>query len=192
MPFTVTNGIDADGIGGNNDRPDFNPAGQRGVRAIPATAANPSPTGFINPDANNSPIDPLSAQYIVLGAGSGRTGNLGRNTLRSAGTNNWNVNILKRTRIGENMNLEFRTEFYNIFNHPQFGQGSISPFSPTGNPLGGTALPGNAFTSLPGTFLNPDTQFSDGGGLCSYTLKFISKENRADEAKRTAYRSLRS
>ncbi len=179
-PLNVTNGVDADAIGGNFDRPDFNPNGRRGVRAIPATTTSPSSTGFVNPDvvtgttAGGSnifqPIDPATAQYIGLPSGSGRTGSLGRNTLRTPGTNNFNVNVLKRTRITEKTNLEFRTEFYNIFNHPQFTQGSVSPF----DTFGGGSIPANVFNSQPGEFLNPDTRLSNGGGrVIRYQLKFI-------------------
>jgi len=179
-PLNVFNGQDADGIGGNFDRPDFNPDGRAGVRAIPATSTSPSSTGFVNPDvvigrtttgANIfQPIDSREAQYIGIPANSGRTGSLGRFTLRTPGTNNFNVNILKRTSITENTRLEFRTEFYNIFNHPQYLQGSVSPFSP-----GGGSIPATVFTTTdPGTFLNPNTIFSDGGGrVIRYQLKFV-------------------
>jgi hypothetical protein len=126
VPLTVVNGQDADSIGGNLDRPDFNPDGQTGVRAVPAIATatvNPcsvavGATFYTNPDASNAGINPLTAQYIGLLAGSGRRGNLGRNTLRTPGQNNWNVNLLKRIRLDEVRSLELRAEFYNIFNHP--------------------------------------------------------------------------
>jgi len=43
-------------------------------------------------------------------------------TLRQKGVNNFDFSIFKRTTFGpgERMNVEFRTEFFNIFNHPQF------------------------------------------------------------------------
>lgn len=165
-PLTITNGADADGIGGALDRPDYNPSGQRGVRAVPSAT---SPTGYINPDANNAPIDPLTAEFIGLPAGIGRTGNLGRNTHLTPGTNNWNVNLMKKIKITENSRLEFRTEFFNIFNHPQYTQGSVSPFSPVGG-----VVPAVVATSLPGRFLNPNTPQSDGGGrVIRYQLKFL-------------------
>ena len=46
VPLTVVNGVDADSIGGNLDRPDFNPAGAPGTRAIPSVA-----TATLNPCA---------------------------------------------------------------------------------------------------------------------------------------------
>ena len=49
------------------------------------------------------------------------TGNAGRNTERVPGLNNWNVNLIKNVRITERFRTEFRTEFYNIWNHPQYG-----------------------------------------------------------------------
>ncbi len=162
VPFTIGNGQDSNGFAGNNDRPDFNPAGQAGVRAVPSST---SPTGYVNPDANNAPIDPATARYIGLAAGIGRTGTLGRNTERTKGINNFDFNVQKKFRVSENVGLQFRAEFFNVFNHPQYGTGSISPFSPTGT--GPTAT---VFTSPAGRFLQP--QFGDGGGrVVRYLMK---------------------
>jgi hypothetical protein len=183
VPLTVSNGQDADAIGGNLDRPDYNPNGGAGTRAVPAltVAATGTPTiavanpcnitsvgtlYYTNPDAGNTCIDPRYAMYIGLLAGTGRRGNLGRNTLRSPGLNNWNMNILKRIRVTENTNLEFRTEFYNVFNHPQYGSGSISPFS--GLPSG---IAASVINSSAGRFLRPE--FDEGGGrVIRYQFKF--------------------
>jgi Carboxypeptidase regulatory-like domain/TonB dependent receptor/TonB-dependent Receptor Plug Domain len=175
VPFTVINGQDSNGVGGNNDRPDFNPNGLPGVRAIPATATSPSNTGFVNPDViigmtpqgGNilAPIDPATARYIGLPTNSGRTGTLGRNTERTKGINNFDFSVQKQFRLTEGTNLQFRTELFNIFNNPQYGTQSISPFAPT------TAGPAaNVFTTTAGQFLQP--QFGDGGGrVIRYLLK---------------------
>lgn len=162
VPFTVTNGADANGVGGNNDRPDLNPLGQKGVRAVPNAT---SPTGYVNPDANNAPIDPKTAQYIAVAAGSNRNGTAGRNTERTRGVNNFDFTVGKQIRLTERTNLQFRTEFFNLFNHPQYGSVSISPFSPA------TAGPSaNVITTPSGQFLQP--QFGDGGGrVIRYLLK---------------------
>jgi hypothetical protein len=42
-------------------------------------------------------------------------------TLRQQGIKNFDFAIFKKTMIGETANIEFRTEFFNLFNHPQFG-----------------------------------------------------------------------
>lgn len=174
VPFTVINGLDADGIGGNNDRPTYNPNGQRGVRALPVVNAQGFITGYTNPDAGGAAIDPLTAEFIInpaynpaLPGSVPRFGNLGRNTERSPGINNFNFNILKRTRLTEGTAVEFRTEFFNIFNHPQYTTGSVSPFSPGGGVINSDA---NAATS--GRFLNANTADTDGGGrVIRYQVK---------------------
>ena len=32
------------------------------------------------------------------------------------------LSVLKETKLGESRNIEFRAEFFNIFNHPAFAQ----------------------------------------------------------------------
>jgi outer membrane receptor protein involved in Fe transport len=173
VPYTVTNGADSNGVGGNNDRPNLNPSGQRGVRAVPVVNATTGAiTGYINPDAANAAIDPSTARYIGLPAFNAgqaqslqRTGTAGRNTERTAGINNFDFAIRKQVVITEGTRLEFRTDFFNIFNHPQYGTQSVSPFSPL--PAGPAA---SALTTPGGRFLQP--QFGDGGGrVVRYLLK---------------------
>jgi len=48
-------------------------------------------------------------------------GNMGRNSIRQDGYKNVDSGILKQFRISEGRGLEFRTEFFNFFNHPNFG-----------------------------------------------------------------------
>jgi len=169
VPVTIVNGQDADGIDGASDRPNFNPNGQPGVRAIPGAG----PTGYVNPDLPGRPsIDPATAQYIGIAANPSTvnpaaTGNLGRNTFRSAPTNNWNLNFFKRVSMTERFKAEFRAEFFNFLNHPQRGQGSVSPFSP-----GNSTPSANVFTSPAGRFLNLNVL--DGGSrVVRYQLKFL-------------------
>ncbi|MGB9402039.1 MAG: carboxypeptidase regulatory-like domain-containing protein [Candidatus Acidiferrales bacterium] len=66
---------------------------------------NPCPTN--NPDCTNG--IPLFTY-----------GNLGRNTQRGPGINNWDMSLTKKTPITENKSVEFRAEFFNAFNHTQF------------------------------------------------------------------------
>lgn len=169
-PFTVLNGQDADGLdGATYDRPNFNPLGQAGVRAVPNAA---SPTGYVNPDNSNLPIDPATARYIGIVANTGpnalRPGTLGRNTERAPGLKNWDVNLVKTTHLTERVSVELRGELFNIFNTPQFGTVSVSPFSAPQSIQGVAA---NVFSSAAGQFLNP--KGLDGGGrVIRYQLRF--------------------
>src|SRR5690606_11410596 len=93
-----------------------------------------SSTGYVNPDAGNAPIDPATAMYIGLPPNAGKdplpTGNLGRNTRRVPGINNFDMSFQKSVRVTERYSTRFRAEFFNIWNHPQFGYPSVSPFAP--------------------------------------------------------------
>jgi hypothetical protein len=161
VPYTVTNGQDADGLGGSTfDRPNFNPDGRAGVRAVPNNA---SPTGYVNPDNGNAPIDPREARYIGIANNPGTTrsapGNLGRSTERGPGLKNWDLNVVKMIQLNERFRMEFRSEFFNIWNTPMYGKVSVSPFSPSQN---AQTIGASVFNSQPGLFLNETAQ--DGGG----------------------------
>lgn len=191
-PLTVVNGVDADGVGGNLDRPLFNPNGTPGVRAVPIVNAAGVITGYVNPDVPGPvpgtfvsvPIDPNTAQFIgnpafnqALAGSQQRFGTTGRNTLRTPGINNFNINVLKRVKIDESRQLQFRVELYNAFNHPQYTNPSVSPFSPGEQGVGASVGTANAAGTLlsgtaAGRFLDP--KFADAGGrVIRYQLKFI-------------------
>ena len=169
VPYTVLNGLDGDGYSAaTSDRPDYNPSGQKGVRAVLSTT---SPTGYVNPENNNAPIDPAQAMYIqrptCTTAAGCRPGNLGRNTLRSPGINNFNANFQKDTRITERFHVQFRGEFFNLFNHPQYGNSNASAFAPAVGTLGS-----NLQSTLAGRFLN--ATFQDGGSrVVRLQMKFL-------------------
>jgi hypothetical protein len=66
------------------------------------------PTAFALPvqDANSTPLQLL--------------GNSARTICCGPGINNFDFSVQKVTQIGESKRLEFRAEFFNIFNHTQF------------------------------------------------------------------------
>jgi len=47
-------------------------------------------------------------------------GNAGRNIVQGPGFQQWDFSALKNIRIAEAKELQFRAEFFNIFNHPNF------------------------------------------------------------------------
>jgi hypothetical protein len=47
-------------------------------------------------------------------------GNSGRNILRGPGRNNFDLSVGRTFTISESKTIEFRSEFFNAFNHAQF------------------------------------------------------------------------
>lgn len=60
------------------------------------------------------PIDPNSGEPT-------RQGDLGRNALRGFGVWQWDFAAHRDFPIGERLKLQFRAEFFNVLNHPNFG-----------------------------------------------------------------------
>ncbi len=50
-----------------------------------------------------------------------RYGDAGRGLVYNPGINNWDLALMKNTRIHERLGLQFRAEFFNAFNHTQYG-----------------------------------------------------------------------
>jgi Carboxypeptidase regulatory-like domain len=65
-----------------------------------------------------------AAQYIVAGPGALATA--GRNTLPTSRINNWDMNVAKNFVIRERTRVQFRADFFNAFNHPQYVPGQIN------------------------------------------------------------------
>ena len=70
---------------------------------------------------------------------AGFYGNVGRNTLGLPRLRNLDFSILKNTEWGEGKNLEFRAEFFNIFNHTTLGLVNLTAISSTAGTRSATA-----------------------------------------------------
>jgi len=98
QPFSVLSGQDNSSTGLGNDRPDLigDPnAGPHSVQQWFNTAA--------------------FTQNAVL-----TFGNAGRNIVTGPGFHNFDFSVMKTMKIRESANLQFRAEFFNITNHPNF------------------------------------------------------------------------
>jgi hypothetical protein len=60
----------------------------------------------------------------------GRQGNLGRNVLRGFDATQADVEVQRQFRVTEKVGLRFRAEFFNILNHPNFGNPNNNLSSP--------------------------------------------------------------
>jgi hypothetical protein len=70
-------------------------------------------------------------------------GNAGIGGVTGPGQFNWDISIMKNTQITERVRVQFRTDFYNAFNHSQFsdpGSGSFGSigFIDVGSPVANT------------------------------------------------------
>jgi len=50
----------------------------------------------------------------------GTFGTMGRNTFRDLGFRNWDFSVAKNWKFGERFGAQFRAEFFNVLNHPNF------------------------------------------------------------------------
>lgn len=73
--------------------------------------------------------------------GLGTFGNAGRSLVRGPGINDWDVSFIKKTQLRETVALQFRAEFFNLFNHTQFsgvgtgfGSGTFGQVTSARNP----------------------------------------------------------
>lgn len=120
-PFTVYSGVQQTGVGaGGTDRPDL------------AGKPNFSTSGPVREDYFGRGADNASFFSIPInvpggtGPNHGRFGTLGRNTFRGPGFTDFDVAMIKDTPFGRRGNgelgtVEFRAEFFNVFNLVNFG-----------------------------------------------------------------------
>jgi carboxypeptidase family protein/TonB-dependent receptor-like protein len=151
FPITVTlGGIDRAGNGIDNlqtQRPNLAPG-----RSF-ESAVTGDPNGYIDPTA-----------FVLQPAGF--YGNLGRNTLQGPNLRSFDFSILKKTRITERINTEFRGEFFNVFNITNFS----SPFAANRQVF--TGVDSSGMGIVPGNF-GQLTQTSVSSRQIQLGLKFI-------------------
>jgi Carboxypeptidase regulatory-like domain/TonB dependent receptor len=135
-------GTDISGTGALNDRWNFfgNPGDfKSGATGIPFSAGQSNPTCASkalaldggNPNGLNSTA--LGAfgcfaegNSILLPPALGTFGTVGRNIFRDSGYRNWDFSVGKTWKFTERFSAQFRAEFFNLLNHPNFA-----------NPFGG-------------------------------------------------------
>jgi len=84
---------------------------------------------------------------IMIPPPQGQFGNMGRNTFRDSGFRNFDFSVAKNWHLGERIHAQFRAEFFNVFNHPNFanpygGQNGFGLNDPSVQPFGcGCATP---------------------------------------------------
>src|SRR5258708_18183100 len=83
-----------------------------------------------------------TAAFVAPANNSYRFGNAGRDTSRGLSVEGLDFSLFKNFKIREQMKLQMRGEFFNIFNHPNYGQPGTQLGSATFGTI--TSLAGNA------------------------------------------------
>jgi hypothetical protein len=80
-----------------------------------------------------------SGNPVLTGTCSNLLGNGGRNEIYGPGLVNFDFSLFKDTKIKENLNLQFRAEFFNVFNHSNFNSpiDNSALFNSDGSAVGG-------------------------------------------------------
>jgi len=109
--------------------------------------------GYLNPKA--------FCPAPIIGDGTG-FGNSGMGIILGPGQFNWDFSVLKNTKLGESRSLQFRAEFFNIFNHAQFDNPNPNsiPYQPA---LPNVSAPN--FGQIVNTSVNPR--------VIQFALKFL-------------------
>lgn len=118
-----------------------------GLPTACSNAANAENQGPGGPGAGVTQLDAIGCYMqgnsVIVPPAQGTFGTMTRDELRSSiPFYNWDFSIFKNFKFRERLTMQFRTEFFNLFNHTQFqdqGQGSGNTSS-----LGAPAAFGNA------------------------------------------------
>jgi hypothetical protein len=74
---------------------------------------------------NFSTTGPVPVERVLAQPEFGNFGNSGRNTFRGPKFKNWDFSLVKIWKATERVSIQFRSEFFNILNHPNFANPAI-------------------------------------------------------------------
>ena len=89
-------------------------------RSILGFGANDRPNIVGNPELSNPTTDQWFNTAAFTFSAPGTFGDAGRNILDGPGYQTVNLSLMKNTALSERVNLQFRAEAFNLFNHPNF------------------------------------------------------------------------
>ena len=129
-PFSVINGGGSDGTGSADNAGVGDGLGVGSYPDVIGKVKTGKP--FVAQNSNN--IGPLLLNPGAFGAPRGLTfGNAGRNYLNNPSRVNFNASLFKHFKPMDRLDIEFRAEAFNLFNHTQFRITDASHPGNTGN-----------------------------------------------------------
>ncbi|MFZ3214613.1 MAG: carboxypeptidase regulatory-like domain-containing protein [Candidatus Acidiferrales bacterium] len=122
-------------------------------QSIPGVT-QPGTVQWLDPDAFQSTVDPSTgACYGGDTLGNCQFGNLGRNSLRGPDFVWSDLYLTKYFPLTEKVKLRFDAQFFNVFNHPNFGLPSMVLAGIPGKPYTQTGFGALTYTTSPPTGL---------------------------------------
>src|ERR1700691_2935109 len=114
----------------------------------------PGTVQWLNPDAFLSTVDPSTgACFDGDSPANCQFGNLGRNALRGPDFAWGDFSLTKSVALSERVRLRFDTQFFNVFNHPNFGLPSMALAGIPGKPSTQTGFGALTYATSPPTGL---------------------------------------
>lgn len=114
--------------------------------AIPACAATPAATLAV-PCTFNATGNSAGKNNYPIVPGTCHPGGLGRNAIVGPGFLNTDFSVTKDTKITERFTLQFRSEMFDVFNHPNFGNPVLTATSGSFGNIQATRFPTGDFGS---------------------------------------------
>jgi hypothetical protein len=84
------------------------------------SAATALGTGAVNTLNSVGCYVSTNGKSVLIPPALGTIGNSERNNFRDLGLKNWDVSVIKETKIKERLTAQFRAEFFNVLNHANF------------------------------------------------------------------------
>jgi hypothetical protein len=114
-----------------------------------------NPFAFVRPVVQTGQLIPSANGMATAGATGTDFGNVGRNVLRGPAQTNVDFSIIKRIRFGESKNIEFRAEFFNLFNQVNFANPNSNLNAALVDPNTGQIIDPGDFGRITSTSNNP-------------------------------------
>ncbi len=124
----------------------FNGTPTGGAPAIPACASTPGAAFAMPCTFSDIPTAPGGKTYPIV-PGTCHPGTMGRDAITGPGFLNTDFSVTKNTKITEKVNLQFRTEMFDLLNHPNFGNPVLTATSKSFGVIQSTRFPTGDFGS---------------------------------------------
>lgn len=130
LPFTPAISGDVANTGVGGQRPD--------VIGTPVIVGDPTCWFYMSANSACTALAPGAKDAFAVPPAQLRYGTGGRNILRSDGLKQLDFTVMKLFPITESKSLEFRSEFFNVTNHPTFAAPGTTINSSSGAQVGST------------------------------------------------------